>query len=373
MNQMLASPSDCCRPCPEPLVTNIPGVPGQNGTNGANGAAGQSAWTATTADFVMPAEGGSVTVQVVFNDFIVIGEIIAVGDQGSATFGYFRATNKPNATSVDLTNLKNTASSLYLSNSAVGTTFPAGSVVGAGGLQGPTGAAAAGAAPNTAKFLTQTVTPAGALPNEQAIGPLATGLMKVTNGTGVVSSVAIGIANTNVAPVDQVAGMTAGQAAFATASGIESKTAANARTALGLVIGTANTEIAPVNDGGGLTNGEILRATATGIESVTNATIQAQLGVGVLATVTKTASYPATTSDGLILCDASLGNIIIDLPAAASSTGHVFIVKKIDATANTVTIRGHLAELIDASNTQVISSQWTSVSLVSNGTTSYII
>lgn len=319
----------------------------------------------------MPAEGGSVTVQLAFNDFIVIGEIIAVGDQGSATFGYFRATNKPNATSVDLTNLANTASSLYLTNSAVGTTFPAGSVVGAGGLQGPNGTPAAGSAPDNATYITQT--PNGTLSAEQALSTLATGFMFSTTATGVVSTVTKGIANTNVAPVDQVAGMTAGQIVQATASGLKSDTAANTRSALGLVIGTANTQIAPVNDGGGLTNGEIIRATATGIESVTNATIQAQLGVGVLATVTKTGSYVATTSDGLIICDATLGNMIIDLPAAATSTGHVFIVKKIDATANTVTIRGHLAELIDASNTQVISSQWTSVSLVSNGTASYII
>lgn len=354
---MLSSPQDCCRPCESPVVVNTPGTPGTNGTPGANGATGANCFTLTTAQFLMPAEGGNVVVDVAQSVWAVVGQIVAVGIAGGASFGYFAVVSVPSITQITLQNLKNTAAGEYLTNSAVGTAFVAGNSVSPGGLQGPAGTVVGGT-----YF---------AIANNLSEGVAAT---KRTNlGLGSAAVLAAGIAAGNAAVVDAGGALTAGQAVFALAGGLESKTAVNARAALGLVIGTANTQIAPVNDGGGLTNGEMLRATATGIESVTNAVVQAQLGIGVLAVVTKAASYVATTTDGLILCDATAGNIIIDLPAAATSTGHVFIVKKIDATANTVTIRGHLAELIDGVNTQVISSQWTSVSLVSNGTASYII
>lgn len=58
-----------------------------------------------------------------------------------------------------------------------------------------------------------------------------------------------------------------------------------------------------------------------------------------------------------ILVDATSGNITITLPAVSSSANVIFIIKKIDASANTVTIDPNASELIDGNTTEVIISQ----------------
>ena len=56
------------------------------------------------------------------------------------------------------------------------------------------------------------------------------------------------------------------------------------------------------------------------------------------------------------------------LPTAASSTGLIFYFKKIDATTNLMTIKGNGAELIDGVNVQSTSVQYTSFTVISDGT-----
>src|SRR5512138_2865450 len=75
---MLPGPQECCRPCPEPLVTNIPGLPGAAGTPGADGAPGANAFTITTDAFIMPAELGSVTVSVADSSWMAVGQVLFV-------------------------------------------------------------------------------------------------------------------------------------------------------------------------------------------------------------------------------------------------------------------------------------------------------
>jgi len=58
-----------------------------------------------------------------------------------------------------------------------------------------------------------------------------------------------------------------------------------------------------------------------------------------------------------VLVDATSGNITITLPAAASSSNVIFIIKKIDASANTVTIDANASETIDGNTTEVLASQ----------------
>jgi hypothetical protein len=88
--------------------------------------------------------------------------------------------------------------------------------------------------------------------------------------------------------------------------------------------------------------------------------------------VTKTAAYTALVTDDLIRADATTAAFTITLPTAASAfsngEGEVITVKKIDATANVVTVQGNGAELIDDANTASISSQYSAASFVSNGT-----
>ena len=92
-----------------------------------------------------------------------------------------------------------------------------------------------------------------------------------------------------------------------------------------------------------------------------------------LAVVTKTADYTVTGNDYTVLCDATLGAIIITLPDAATLSGQYYNVKKIDATANAVTITPTAPDLIDGAATAIITLQWTSLTFQSDGTDWYII
>ncbi len=230
--ELAASPLDCCRPCPEPLVQNIPGAQGAAGADGTNGTNGVNAFTTVTAPFAMPAELAGVLVEFADATWAALGQIIFLGDPAAAAHGYFEVAGIVDGTHLTITNLADTPNGAYTSNSAPGTAFVAGTAASPGGLQGPQGAAGTGSAPTDATYITQT--PNAALTNEQAMSGLATGLVKNTTATGVQSIVPIGVADANVAPVDAAAGLMSGDAVFGTASGVETKDAASARTALGL-------------------------------------------------------------------------------------------------------------------------------------------
>lgn len=85
-----------------------------------------------------------------------------------------------------------------------------------------------------------------------------------------------------------------------------------------------------------------------------------------IRTITATAS--ASTSDFTILCNATSGAITVNLPAASGMAGRILAVKKIDVSANTVTIDGNASETIDGATTKVISTQWASFMIQCDGT-----
>ena len=96
----------------------------------------------------------------------------------------------------------------------------------------------------------------------------------------------------------------------------------------------------------------------------------------VVTYLAKTADYTVTTGDAGTDCqitvDASGGSRVITLYAASSNSGRQVKVKKIDSSANTVTIDGNSSETIDGATTQVISAQYTSLSLVCDGSNWHI-
>lgn len=113
---LLSGTNDCGCGCSTPSTTNIPGVAGEN------------AFTVTTATFVVPALGNSVTVAVVSSDFAVVGQSIYIG-----TAGIFTGVSKPTATSL-LVQYSNIAS-----NTAAGNTIASGVGVAPGGKPGADG------------------------------------------------------------------------------------------------------------------------------------------------------------------------------------------------------------------------------------------
>lgn len=82
---------------------------------------------------------------------------------------------------------------------------------------------------------------------------------------------------------------------------------------------------------------------------------------------TESADYVVALTDDVILVDATGANRTITLPTAASAANRQFDIKKIDASANTVTVDADGSETIDDATTFVLSAQYASVTVFSDG------
>jgi len=75
----------------------------------------------------------------------------------------------------------------------------------------------------------------------------------------------------------------------------------------------------------------------------------------------------------IVLVDCSDTSITITLPAASSHKNRVYTLKKIDSSANKVTIDANSTETIDGEETIELKTQYTYVTIVSDGTEWFII
>lgn len=90
---------------------------------------------------------------------------------------------------------------------------------------------------------------------------------------------------------------------------------------------------------------------------------------GPLATpiATKTTDYTITGSDSVILADATTAAFNVTLPTAASISGRQYTIKRINGGANNVTVNTTSSQTIDGSTSNVLSAQYASVTVVSDG------
>jgi len=88
-------------------------------------------------------------------------------------------------------------------------------------------------------------------------------------------------------------------------------------------------------------------------------------------TITATPYSPGINK--ILLCDATAANITINLPAVNVAHGWEYIVKKIDASGNTITLDGSGAETIDGAATLVIGTQWNAVHIHCDGVAWYVL
>jgi len=88
--------------------------------------------------------------------------------------------------------------------------------------------------------------------------------------------------------------------------------------------------------------------------------------------VTVTANYTVLATDYTIIAKPSASNITIALPSAASSSGRIYVIKRVSTNRN-VTINPSGSELIDGSLTFLIGTNYNSVMIQSDGTAWYII
>lgn len=87
---------------------------------------------------------------------------------------------------------------------------------------------------------------------------------------------------------------------------------------------------------------------------------------------TKTSNYTAV-NETVILCNATSGAFSITLPTAASKLDWVYSIKKIDSTINTVTVDANGSETIDDALTQILQDQYSCVTIISDGTSWWIL
>jgi hypothetical protein len=92
-----------------------------------------------------------------------------------------------------------------------------------------------------------------------------------------------------------------------------------------------------------------------------------------MAITTKTANYTASGSDYTILCNNTSTPITISLPTAVGCAGRIYVIKKISAAGNTVTVDGYLAETIDGNTTYVLTPQYSTVTIQSDGTSWWVL
>jgi hypothetical protein len=100
--------------------------------------------------------------------------------------------------------------------------------------------------------------------------------------------------------------------------------------------------------------------------------IQGSIAVHVVAT--SLASYPASSSDQVILANASGNSVTITLPQAATVPYREYVIKKTDTSTNAVIIQGYNGtENIDGQSTVSTNIQYQSYTIVCDGSQWYII
>ncbi len=112
--------------------------------------------------------------------------------------------------------------------------------------------------------------------------------------------------------------------------------------------------------------GEILTV-ASGLPS------WAALGTQPFPIVEKSGAYTLTASDYTCLVNASGGEVTITLPTAAAGDGHIYCVKKIDASVNKAILDASGAETIDGDGNMELLLQHESVHVQSDGTEWWIL
>lgn len=97
------------------------------------------------------------------------------------------------------------------------------------------------------------------------------------------------------------------------------------------------------------------------------------LGTQPFPIVEKSGDYTLTDAEYTCLVDASGAERTITLPAAAGASGRVYVVKKIDSSANKVLLDGDGAETVDGAVTQELLLQYEALMVQSDGTEWWIL
>jgi hypothetical protein len=90
---------------------------------------------------------------------------------------------------------------------------------------------------------------------------------------------------------------------------------------------------------------------------------RSQIGV-----VTKSSDYQVNENVFLVRANCTSNAVVATLPPAANFIGRQIAIKKIDASGNAATLDGHLSETIDGTGTVSTTTQYATITVISNGT-----
>jgi hypothetical protein len=143
----------------------------------------------------------------------------------------------------------------------------------------------------------------------------------------------------------------------------------NGRIGIGTTSPTSKFDVAGTVKLRGTTSGSGLYVNSSSNIGIGTTTPNTKLHVNGSVSIgltTKTANYTMTTSDCVILADATSSAITITLPSAAN-TGMIVHIKKVDSSANVVTISRAGTDTIEGVNTVSLSVRYSSRTFVANG------
>ena len=138
------------------------------------------------------------------------------------------------------------------------------------------------------------------------------------------------------------------------------------------VMGTANPGTSLIFLTGGTSEATNQRMVITGTGNVginnvaPNSTLQVT-GSLAMSVTTKTANATVAPIDFTVLCNNTTGPITITLPTAAGIGGRMYIIKKTSAAGNNVTVVCNGAQTIDGNATYLLTNQYSSIMIQSDG------
>jgi hypothetical protein len=107
----------------------------------------------------------------------------------------------------------------------------------------------------------------------------------------------------------------------------------------------------------------------TGCESGDDSGGESRALTGIASSIRTESTSPVvlTDQDHIVLLDANATPIQVDLPPAAAHVGGQYFIKKVDASSNNVTIQPNGLELVDGASSDVLTTQYQSSTIVSDG------
>ncbi len=198
--------------------------------------------------------------------------------------------------------------------------------------------------------------------------PNTDGIIAIANGGTNASTAATARTNLGISTVGNT-----GDAADLTGTLAAARIASNSLALAKLVNATGTAKIVGRYSASTGAWEELTISTGLAVDGSGNLTASGGGGGGSTAIATKTTNYTTTNADHTLLVDATSGAVTITLVAVSGNSGLIHVIKKIDSSANTVTIDGNSSETIDGATTQVLNGQWQSLEIHTDASAWYII